>query len=147
MSWFLTCSRCGVPFNGGNYRYCTNVSFGDEPVYDSNPNSYNQTPNFSYPPSQLQTSSSNQFHCFRCGNPLEDGVRFKGVLASGVDLVLEKEFACFALQESTIHLNEIISQDPSFITITPILLNMEPEDFLIMGDEDLSTIPEKGIGR
>ncbi|GJY97525.1 hypothetical protein Tco_0514435, partial [Tanacetum coccineum] len=43
------CSWCGGPFNSGNYRHCTNVSFGDEPVYDSNPNSYNQTPDFSNP--------------------------------------------------------------------------------------------------
>ncbi|GKA66314.1 hypothetical protein Tco_0766122 [Tanacetum coccineum] len=46
MSWFSRCSWCGGPFNGGNCRHCTNVSFGDEPVYDSNPNS---TPDFSNP--------------------------------------------------------------------------------------------------
>nr|GEY37553.1 hypothetical protein [Tanacetum cinerariifolium] len=50
MSWFSTCSLCGGPFNGGNYRHCTNVSFRDKLGYDSNPNSYNQTPNFSNPP-------------------------------------------------------------------------------------------------
>ncbi|GKA35832.1 hypothetical protein Tco_0722323 [Tanacetum coccineum] len=49
MSWFSRCSWCGGPFNSGNCPHCTNVSFGDEPVYDSNPNSYNQTPNFSNP--------------------------------------------------------------------------------------------------
>nr|GEU63556.1 hypothetical protein [Tanacetum cinerariifolium] len=43
------CSWCGGPFNRGNCRCCTNVSFRDEPVYDSNPNSYNQTPDFSNP--------------------------------------------------------------------------------------------------
>ncbi|GJR41589.1 hypothetical protein Tco_1309692 [Tanacetum coccineum] len=46
-------------------------------------------------------------------------------------------------QESTIPLNEIISQIPSSIAITPVLPTMEPEDSLIIGDEDLSTIPEK----
>ncbi|GJU78403.1 hypothetical protein Tco_1275473 [Tanacetum coccineum] len=75
MSWFSRCSWCGGPFNGGNCRHCTNVSFGDEPVYDSNPNFYNQTPDISNPPSQPQTSSFNQFHCFHCKDPLEDGVR------------------------------------------------------------------------
>ncbi|GKA66663.1 hypothetical protein Tco_0766471 [Tanacetum coccineum] len=49
MSWFLRCSWYGGPFNSGNCRHCTNVSFGDEPVYDSNPNSYNQTSDFSNP--------------------------------------------------------------------------------------------------
>ncbi|GJT60808.1 hypothetical protein Tco_1004341 [Tanacetum coccineum] len=65
MSWFSRCSWCGGPFNGGNCRHCTNVSFGDEPVYD-----FNQTPDFSNPPSQPLTSSSNQWHC---GYALSEG--------------------------------------------------------------------------
>ncbi|GJW08217.1 putative ribonuclease H-like domain-containing protein, partial [Tanacetum coccineum] len=43
-------------------------------------------------------------------------------------------------EESTIPLNEITFQIPP---ITPVLPTMEPEDSLIMGDADLSTIPEK----
>nr|GEZ39943.1 hypothetical protein [Tanacetum cinerariifolium] len=46
-------------------------------------------------------------------------------------------------EESTIPLNEIISQIPPSIVITPILPIMEPEDSLIMGDEDLRNITEK----
>ncbi|GKD19659.1 hypothetical protein Tco_1208817 [Tanacetum coccineum] len=46
-------------------------------------------------------------------------------------------------EESTILLNEIISQIPPSIAITPVLSTMEPEDFLIIGNEDLRTIPEK----
>ncbi|GJS70091.1 hypothetical protein Tco_0702932 [Tanacetum coccineum] len=46
-------------------------------------------------------------------------------------------------EESTIPLNEIISQIPPSIAITPVLPTMEPEDSLIMGDEDLRTILEK----
>ncbi|GKD23626.1 hypothetical protein Tco_1225329 [Tanacetum coccineum] len=46
-------------------------------------------------------------------------------------------------EESTIPLNEITSQIPPSIAITPVLPTMEPEDSLIMGDENLSTIPEK----
>ncbi|GJS84399.1 hypothetical protein Tco_0750940 [Tanacetum coccineum] len=46
-------------------------------------------------------------------------------------------------EESAIPLNEIISQIPPSIAITPVLPTMEPEDSLIMGDENLSTIPEK----
>ncbi|GJV79984.1 hypothetical protein Tco_1515854 [Tanacetum coccineum] len=61
----------------------------------------------------------------------------KGVLASGVDMLLEKDL------ESTIPLNEIISQIPPSIAITPVLPTLEPEDSLIMGNEELSTIPEK----
>nr|GEX97179.1 hypothetical protein [Tanacetum cinerariifolium] len=50
MSWFSRCSWYGGPFNGGNYRHCTDVSFEDEAIYDSNPNSYNQTLDFSNHP-------------------------------------------------------------------------------------------------
>ncbi|GKB79314.1 hypothetical protein Tco_0946209 [Tanacetum coccineum] len=46
-------------------------------------------------------------------------------------------------EESTIPLNEIISQIPPSIAITPVSLNMEPEDSLIIGDENFSTILEK----
>ncbi|GJT15037.1 hypothetical protein Tco_0873743 [Tanacetum coccineum] len=46
-------------------------------------------------------------------------------------------------EESTIPLNEITSQIPPSIAITPLLLTLELEDSLIKGDEDLSTIPEK----
>nr|GEU50892.1 hypothetical protein [Tanacetum cinerariifolium]GEV60794.1 hypothetical protein [Tanacetum cinerariifolium] len=73
MSWYSRCSWCEGQFNGRNCCHCTNVSFRDEPVYDSNPNSYNQTPKFSYPHSQPQTSSFDQFHCFGSGDPLEEG--------------------------------------------------------------------------
>ncbi|GJQ92521.1 hypothetical protein Tco_0003660 [Tanacetum coccineum] len=48
-------------------------------------------------------------------------------------------------EESTIPLNEIISQIPPSIAITPVLPTMESEDPLIMGDENLSTIPEKEL--
>ncbi|GJT80731.1 hypothetical protein Tco_1055073, partial [Tanacetum coccineum] len=46
-------------------------------------------------------------------------------------------------EESTIPLIEIISQIPPSNAITPVLPTMEPEDSLIMGDENLSTIPKK----
>ncbi|GKC36541.1 hypothetical protein Tco_1048925 [Tanacetum coccineum] len=46
-------------------------------------------------------------------------------------------------EESTIPLNEIDSQTPSSIKITPVLPTLEPEDSLIMGNEELSTILEK----
>nr|GEV50648.1 hypothetical protein [Tanacetum cinerariifolium] len=46
-------------------------------------------------------------------------------------------------EESTIPLNEIISLVPLSIEITPVILTMKPKDSLIMGDEDLNTIPER----
>nr|GEU69007.1 hypothetical protein [Tanacetum cinerariifolium] len=46
-------------------------------------------------------------------------------------------------EESTIPLNEIVSQIHLSIEIILVLPTMEPEDSLIMGDEDLRTIPKK----
>ncbi|GKB07019.1 hypothetical protein Tco_0835252 [Tanacetum coccineum] len=46
-------------------------------------------------------------------------------------------------EESTITLNEIVSQIPPSNAITPVLSTLEPKDSLIMGNEELSTIPEK----
>ncbi|GKE89471.1 hypothetical protein Tco_1566946, partial [Tanacetum coccineum] len=77
MSWFSRCSWCGGPFNGGNCRCCTNVSFRDEFVSNPDPISNDETPNFSNPPSKTQTSSLDQWHCFHCKDPLEKGERCK----------------------------------------------------------------------
>ncbi|GJZ04207.1 hypothetical protein Tco_0537482 [Tanacetum coccineum] len=48
-------------------------------------------------------------------------------------------------EKSTIPLNENDSQIPSFIAITPVLPTLDPEESLIMGNEDLSTIPKKEL--
>nr|GEZ89732.1 hypothetical protein [Tanacetum cinerariifolium] len=48
-------------------------------------------------------------------------------------------------EDSTIPLNEIVSQIPPSIAITLVLSTVEPEDSLIMGDDDLCTIPEKKL--
>ncbi|GJS48078.1 hypothetical protein Tco_0598199 [Tanacetum coccineum] len=215
MSWFSRCSWCGGPFNSGNYRHCTNESFKDEPVYDSNLNSYNKTPDFSNPlphhnyetDSRSNTGAAFQAEfaklqqnferfmaqqsCSYCGGPFNGGnclscnivgagnefvhdpnpfpydntpdfydqppqhhaetysnrVTIK-TLAANVNTHTPEPSRRFNIiydddEESTIPLNEIISQLPQFITITPVLPTMEPEDSLIMRDEDLRTIPEK----
>ncbi|GKE18633.1 hypothetical protein Tco_1426210 [Tanacetum coccineum] len=46
-------------------------------------------------------------------------------------------------EESSIPLRDIISKLPPSIVITSILPTLEPEDSLIMGNEELSTIHEK----
>ncbi|GJS16456.1 hypothetical protein Tco_0410928 [Tanacetum coccineum] len=61
------CSCCGGPFNGGNCPGCSSVGSGDESVYDSNPYSYNDTPNFINQPPQHQYET---YSCeFYEGNP------------------------------------------------------------------------------
>ncbi|GKA70190.1 hypothetical protein Tco_0776254 [Tanacetum coccineum] len=46
-------------------------------------------------------------------------------------------------EESYIPLRDIISELPLSVAITPDLPTLEPEDSLIMGNKDLSTIPKK----
>ncbi|GJS71353.1 hypothetical protein Tco_0704194 [Tanacetum coccineum] len=46
-------------------------------------------------------------------------------------------------EESTIPFNEIVSQIPPSSAITSVLPTLEPGDSLIMGNEELSTIPKK----
>ncbi|GJZ44556.1 hypothetical protein Tco_0591811 [Tanacetum coccineum] len=48
-------------------------------------------------------------------------------------------------KDSTIPLNEIDSQIPPSFEITPVLSTLEHEDSQIMGNEELSTIPEKEL--
>ncbi|GKA92933.1 hypothetical protein Tco_0814858 [Tanacetum coccineum] len=73
---------------------------------------------------------------------------FKGKF-NGMSIKINKKKELRLLEqianESTIPLNEIISQLSQSIAITPILPTMEPEDSLIMEDEHLRTILEKEL--
>ncbi|GKB08958.1 hypothetical protein Tco_0837270, partial [Tanacetum coccineum] len=100
MSWFSRCSWCGGPFNGGNCRCCTNVSFGDEFVSNPDPISNYETPIFSYPPSQPQTSSLDQWHCFHCKDPLEEGERCKRCTCKWCGYALSEGFCSFCVSSN-----------------------------------------------
>ncbi|GKA19371.1 hypothetical protein Tco_0699286 [Tanacetum coccineum] len=62
---------------------------------------------------------------------------------NGMSIEINRKKELQRLEQSTIPLNEIDSQIPPSIAITPVLPTMEPEDSLIMGNEELSTILEK----
>ncbi|GJW02805.1 hypothetical protein Tco_1561661 [Tanacetum coccineum] len=64
------CSYCGGPFNGGNCPSCSSVGSGDEFVYDPNPYSYNETPNFLNQPPQYQYET---YSCEFCGGNSHPG--------------------------------------------------------------------------
>ncbi|GJT56031.1 hypothetical protein Tco_0991085 [Tanacetum coccineum] len=64
------CSCCGGPFNGGNCPSCSSVGSGYEFVYDPNPYSYNETPNFFNQPSQHQYET---YSCEFCGGNSHPG--------------------------------------------------------------------------
>nr|GEV13250.1 hypothetical protein [Tanacetum cinerariifolium] len=180
------CSWCGGSFNDGNYRRCTNVSFENEFVRNPDPISYDETPDFSYPPPQpkhtrvsyvetILTMVMIVHHGYRLSMSrnrttvktlIESMNKLLNTMQSLCEMILQREqaanlsthtlepsrrfnFICYDYdddnddEESTIPLNEIISQIPPSIAITPVLPIMEPEDSLIMGDRDLRTIPEK----
>nr|GEV58613.1 reverse transcriptase domain-containing protein [Tanacetum cinerariifolium] len=94
-------------------------------------------------------------HYFGCEIPSKKKVYVvNGVLASGVDMVLEKDFACFALQEMEIHPLMILIQTLSIILqiFLPTLYNPSMrhtyanyvETILTIDDESLSDedVPE-----
>nr|GFA63881.1 hypothetical protein [Tanacetum cinerariifolium] len=64
------CSWCGGPFNGGNCPGCSSVGSGNEFVYDPNPYSYNETPNFFIQPQQHQYDT---YSCDLCGDSPQYG--------------------------------------------------------------------------
>ncbi|GJR46474.1 hypothetical protein Tco_1314577 [Tanacetum coccineum] len=101
MPWYSQCSWCGGPFNGGNCRRCTNMSFGEEFVRNPDPISNDETPEFSYPPSQPQTSSLDQRSCFHCGGPLVGDVRCQRCTCKTCGCYLSEGFCRFCKTENS----------------------------------------------
>ncbi|GKD32365.1 hypothetical protein Tco_1247874 [Tanacetum coccineum] len=123
---------------------------GNSSIDAPNLNSFNDHPNdFTHPP-QPQYES---YLCELCGNDAHYGYDCppRMPLATNLSTHTPEPSRRFNFiyddddddEESTIPLNKNISQLPPSIAITTVLLTMEPEDSLIMGDEDLGTIPEK----
>ncbi|GKB01410.1 hypothetical protein Tco_0829454 [Tanacetum coccineum] len=124
---------------------------GDNSSIDApNPNSFNDPPNvFTHPPQPQYDTYSYEL----CGNDSHYGYdcppRFP--LVANVSTHTLEPSPRFNIiydyddddnddEESTIPFNGITSQIPP---ITPILPTMDPEDSLIMGNEELNTILEK----
>ncbi|GKC89123.1 hypothetical protein Tco_1149772 [Tanacetum coccineum] len=94
-------------------------------VNDSNPNSFDDLPSSSYPPSQPQTSSSDQWHCFHCKDPLERGERCKRCFCKWCGSGLSEGFCliCASSNKNTftddLYLNSFID--------SPNILNPPPQ--------------------
>ncbi|GJU82457.1 putative reverse transcriptase domain-containing protein [Tanacetum coccineum] len=166
------CSWCGGPFNSGNCPSCSIVGAGNEFVHDPNPFPYDNTLDFYDQPPQPQYESyscelcgNDSHHGYDCPprSPLvyEQEPSYDQNFSDNYypQNSLKKQAAKVSSQywkppifydddddddeESSISLRDIISQLPQSIAITPVLPTMEPEDSLIMGNEELNTIPEK----
>nr|GEW06207.1 hypothetical protein [Tanacetum cinerariifolium] len=136
------CLGCGQPC-GGLYcylcplrgRFCDSraeTSF----AYDPNLNSFDDSQNLSDYPPQPQYET---YPCELCGNDSHYGYDCPPCIPP----IIKKTLIS---RERTIPLNDIISQIPRPIVITtslPVLLIEDPEVSLIMGNEELNTIPEK----
>ncbi|GJW75697.1 hypothetical protein Tco_0135067 [Tanacetum coccineum] len=137
------CSKCGGPFGGLYCQQCTcercRRIYTDEVctlccyeveksfVIDSNPNSFIDSPDISNPPSQPQTSSLDQWHCFHCKDPLE---RENSSNAITPDLLTEEPDNSLSMGEE--HLSTIPK--------------MESNELIKSSVEDLVPIPSESEG-
>ncbi|GKB08816.1 hypothetical protein Tco_0837128 [Tanacetum coccineum] len=139
------CSCCGGPFNGGNCPSCSSVGSGNEFVYDPNPYSYNETPNFFNQPPQHQYetyscefcggNSHPGFDCQTGNTPVFDQVQAEQEESAAQSFLLNWNFPMAGDDEYT-----VIYRKPK--AITPDLPIEEPDNSLSMGDEHLNTILE-----
>ncbi|GJU77835.1 hypothetical protein Tco_1274905 [Tanacetum coccineum] len=159
-----SCGWCGNKLDNGFCSYCASKD-GNSFAYDPNPNSFDNSPNFSYPPPQPQFET---YSCELCGNDSHYGYD----CPSRVPLVYEPEpyfnewgsevrkkeqayneercsaarrrmlSITFVDEDDYIPLGYIIARYSTSKAITPDLPNEEPNNLLSMGDEHLSTSDE-----
>ncbi|GJX83651.1 hypothetical protein Tco_0333132 [Tanacetum coccineum] len=156
---YLCCENCGGPNESFRYQLINQNYF--EP--NSNSSGFDQPPQYSinHQPQGIQEDLNQQ----KMNDEFKIELRNEllNTMQSLCERILQREQAAnvsthtpeplrqFNIiydyddddEESIIPLNEIVSQIPSYIAITPVLPTLEPEDSLILGDEDLSTILEK----
>nr|GEU83560.1 hypothetical protein [Tanacetum cinerariifolium] len=154
MSLFSRCSWCGGPFNGGNCRHCTNAANIDQPPLQE---------------TSLKEMKDLKQHYLDEMLSLINDLRIKDYQNEKIDIRFRWEYEVtihelkgkfngtsieinkrrehddddYDYEESVISLNETISQEPPSIANTYVLLTLEPEDSLIIRNEELSTIPKK----
>nr|GEW09724.1 hypothetical protein [Tanacetum cinerariifolium] len=168
-----SCSYCGGPFNDGNCPSCSIVGAENEFVHDPNPFPYDNTPDFYDQPPQhhvktysCELCGNDSHYGYDCPPrvPLVSeqepcynqtfGVSSRKHAANLSTHTPEPSRHFNSIfyddddndEEKTIPLHDIISQPPSsivIITSPPVLPIEDPEDYLIMRNEEFSTIPKK----
>ncbi|GJU74775.1 putative reverse transcriptase domain-containing protein [Tanacetum coccineum] len=96
-------------------------AFEDEFVSNPGPILNYETPVFSYPPSQPQTSSLDQWHCFHCKDPLEEGERCKRCTCKWCGYALSEGFCSFCVSSNG---------NSSKNDLNPNSFNDPPNDFI-----------------
>nr|GEV61485.1 hypothetical protein [Tanacetum cinerariifolium] len=136
------CSWCGGPFNGGNCPGCSSIGSVNEFVNEPNPYSYNETPNFFNQPPQHQYET---YSCELCGDRSHYG--------------FDCQIRTPLINEQDPCNNQIFSNDQSYSLSQPQQFDycersdegdneinsliIKPSDTFLMGDEVISTIPER----
>ncbi|GJT44673.1 hypothetical protein Tco_0953388 [Tanacetum coccineum] len=156
------CSYCGGPFNGGNCPSCSSVGSGDEFVYDPNPYSYNETPNFfnqplqyhyetyscefcggnSHPGYDCQTGNTPVYEQDPCNNQI-----FSNDQSPYYSPDQPQQFDCCKDKVQCLSDHYTAPVTPPSLAYTPtppVLATMEPLDTFLIGDEVISTIFERG---
>ncbi|GKC19119.1 hypothetical protein Tco_1021269, partial [Tanacetum coccineum] len=152
---YLNCEKCGGPHEDYQCQPWHQNYSELNPCYDFNPSGFNQPPQYSID-HQPQIIQEDQEWISKLNNEFIESVQSmfeefrKRLQAANISTHTPEPLRRFNsfyddnnYEKSTIHLNEIVSQIPPSIAITSVLSTLEPEDSLIMGDEELSTILEK----
>ncbi|GKA15141.1 hypothetical protein Tco_0694888, partial [Tanacetum coccineum] len=163
-----SCGWCGNKLDDGFCSYCASKD-GNSFAYNPNPNSFDNSPNFSYPPPQPQFET---YSCELCGNDsptwneideeyerdyeirirkLKQDFNEWGSEVRKKEQVYkeEKYYAArrYVLsitcddEDDSIPLGDIIARYSTSKAITPDLPIKEPNNSLSMGDEHLDTTP------
>ncbi|GJT39493.1 hypothetical protein Tco_0939358 [Tanacetum coccineum] len=140
------CLWCEGPFNGGNCPGCSSVGSRNDFVYDPNPYSYNETPDFFNQPPQHQYET---YSYELCG----DSPHYGFDCQTRTPLVYEQDPCSnqdYSNDQSPYHSTSLPEQfccceicgvtPPAYSPSLPFLAAMEPTDTLLMGDEVISTI-------
>ncbi|GKB31495.1 hypothetical protein Tco_0870896 [Tanacetum coccineum] len=121
-----TCKWCGYGLREGSCWICPSR---DENSSIDAPNSFNDLPNFFTHPPQPQYETYSMLIC---------NLYSRAIATYQFFFYDDDDY-----EESTIPFNEIDSRIHPSNAITPVLPTLEHNDSLIMGNKELSTIPEK----
>ncbi|GJU00294.1 hypothetical protein Tco_1110632 [Tanacetum coccineum] len=161
---YICCEYCGGPHESLQCQPRNQNYFEPNPCYNYNSYGFDQPTQYfiNHQPQSIQKDLNQKRLNDECIKSYNEMIESRNELLKSLGEMLRKQVANLSThtpepsrlfnfiyddddddEDSTIPLNEIISQIPPSIAITPVLPIMEPEDSLIMGDEELRTIPEK----
>ncbi|GKB46234.1 hypothetical protein Tco_0896987 [Tanacetum coccineum] len=146
----VTCCECESPLNGRFCLFC-NSRAGNSSAYDPNPNSYNDSTNFSDYTPQPQYDT---YFCELCGNDAHCGYDClpQDYRSGRIDIEIKINELKENFNEMSIKINKkkklqqlfnsFCYDDDDDEEYTIAIIPEKPVDSLIMEDEHLNTIPE-----